>query len=106
MPDSIKELNEKNFDEFISKGNSVVDFWAEWCGPCKMLAPVFDDVAKEMKGKVKFGKVDIEEGQAIAENWGVMSVPTVIFFKNGEQVDRFSGFADKKRFIGIIKSAF
>ncbi len=106
MPDGIKELNEKNFDEFISKGNCIVDFWAEWCGPCKMLKPVFDEVAKELKGKIKFGKVDIDSGQNIAERFGVMSVPTLIFFKEGEQVEVNSGFVDKKTLLRMIDSAF
>jgi len=106
MPDGIKELNAKNFDDFISKGNSVVDFWAEWCGPCKMLKPVFEDVAKEMKGKIKFGKVDIEDGQEIAERFGVMSVPALVFFKDGEQVEASSGFVDKKTLTRMINSVF
>jgi len=106
MPDGIKELNAKNFDDFISKGNSVIDFWAEWCGPCKMLKPVFEDVAKEMKGKIKFGKVDIEDGQEIAERFGVMSVPALVFFKDGEQVEMSSGFVDKKTLMRMINSVF
>jgi thioredoxin 1 len=106
MPEDVKELNGKNFDAFAEKGNVVVDFWAEWCGPCKILKPIFEEVASEMKGKAKFCKVDIEEGQEIAERLGVMSVPTVIFLKDGEQVERFSGIIEKKKFIGMIKSVF
>lgn len=104
MSEGIKELGEENFDDFVSKGLCVVDFWAEWCGPCKMLKPVFDEVAKEMKGKVKFGKVDIDSGQALAEKFGVMSVPTLIFFKNGERVEMNSGFVDKKTLTRMINS--
>ena len=103
MTEMIKELNENNFDDFISDGKCVVDFWAEWCGPCKMLAPVFEETAKEFKGKVKFGKIDIDSGQALAERFGVMSVPTLAFFKGGEQVEMNVGFVDKKRLGEIIK---
>jgi thioredoxin 1 len=106
MPEHAKELNDKNFDDFISKGDAVVDFWAEWCGPCKILKPIFQEVASEIKGKTKFGMVDIEKGQETAERFGVMSVPTVIFFKDGEIVERFSGVVEKKKFIEMIKSAF
>ena len=106
MPEIIKELNEKNFDEFASKGKCIVDFWAEWCGPCKMLRPVFEETAKEMKEKVKFGKVDIDSMQELAERFGVMSIPTLIFFKDGEQVEMNTGFVDKKKLGELIKRAF
>ena len=106
MPEIIKELNEKNFDEFASKGKCIVDFWAEWCGPCKMLRPVFEETAKEMKEKVKFGKVDIDSMQELAERFGVMSIQTLIFFKDGEQVEMNTGFVDKKKLGELIKRAF
>ncbi|MCX5704428.1 MAG: thioredoxin, partial [Candidatus Omnitrophica bacterium] len=98
--------NEKNFDEFIVKGNSLVDFWAEWCAPCKILMPVFNEVARDMKGKVKFGKLNIEDAQEIADRFMVVSVPTVVFFKDGEMIDRFSGLLDKKEIIKMIKDTF
>jgi thioredoxin 1 len=106
MPEHVKELNGKNFDDFIAKGEVLIDFWAEWCGPCKVLKPIFEETAKEMKGKVKFGIVNIEDGQEIAERFDVMSVPTVIFFKNGEVVERFSGVLDKKEILSTIKKTF
>lgn len=106
MTGNAKELNDENFDEFISKGNAVVDFWAEWCGPCRILKPIFEEVSGELGEKIKFGKMDIEKGPESADKMGVMSVPTVIFFKDGEMVERFSGAVDKKKFIQIIKSVF
>ncbi len=106
MTGNVKELNENNFDDFISEGNAVVDFWAEWCGPCKMIKPVFEEVAGEMKGKVKFGKVNIEDGQELADKFGVLSIPTLIFFKDGEQVEMSSGAMDKKTLTRMISSVF
>lgn len=106
MSDNPKELGKKNFDDFISEGDAVIDFWAEWCAPCKILKPIFERVAKEIGGKIKFGKVNIDEGREIAERFGVMSIPTVIFFKDGKMVERFSGCIEKKKFIDLIKSTF
>ena len=106
MGENVKELNGKNFGAFTSKGNALVDFWAAWCGPCKMLSPLVEEVAKEMKGKVNFGKVDVEANQDLAEQFGVVSIPTVIFFKDGEQVERFSGFVEKDKLVKKIKSVF
>jgi len=106
MSELIKELNARTFDSFISRGNSVVDFWAEWCGPCKLLSPIIDEVAKELNGKVKFGKVNIEEMRELTGKFEVMSLPTLIFFKNGKEVERESRFMEKKNLLGMIKAAF
>ena len=106
MPDSVKELNARSFDDFISKGNCIVDFWAEWCGPCKLLSPVVDEAAKEMKGKVKFGKVNIEELRELTDRFEVMSIPTLIFFKDGEPIEKTSGFIEKKKILEMIKAVF
>ncbi|MBS3065695.1 thioredoxin [Candidatus Pacearchaeota archaeon] len=102
----IKEVTSENFDEFVSKGNSIAYFWAVWCGPCKMLGPVFEEVAKEMIEKVKFGKVDVDEQQDLANQMEIMSIPTMIFFKNGEQIGRNSGYMNKKEFSNMIKNLF
>ena len=99
MTENIAELNEKTFSSFIKKGNVVIDMHAEWCGPCKIMAPEFEKAAKEIKG-IKFGKVDVDQNQEIAMTYGVMSIPTTLFFKDGEQVDRHSGalyFKDIKK---------
>ena len=99
MAGKITELNENNFDSFIKKGNCVVDFWAEWCGPCKQMTPEFEKAAKEIKN-IKFGKVNVDGNQDLAGRFQVMSIPTTIFFKNKEQVDRSTGaisFEDLKK---------
>lgn len=90
MVSGIKKLDGKNFDSFIAKGNRVVDFYADWCGPCKVMGPEFEKAAKEIKD-VKFGKVNVDGNQEIAGRFQVMSIPTVIFFKDKEQVDRHNG---------------
>ncbi len=89
----IKKLDSKSFDSFIKKGNAVVDFYADWCNPCKIMKPHFEKAAEKIKN-VHFGKVDVEENQNLAKKFGVMSIPTTIFFKNGEQVDRHTGALD------------
>ncbi|MEM1513684.1 MAG: thioredoxin [Candidatus Thermoplasmatota archaeon] len=85
-------LTDKNFDEIIKKYSMVVvDFWAPWCGPCKFFSPIFEEVAREMKGKVIFGKVNTDENEKLCERFGIMSIPTILIFKNGEIVDRNIG---------------
>ena len=100
MTGKITELDEKNFDSFISKGNCVIDFWAEWCGPCKIMEPEFEKASKEIKN-VKFGKVNVDGNLDLASRFQVMAIPTTIFFKNKEQVDRSTGaisFKDIRNF--------
>lgn len=96
---NITELTEKTFDSFVENGKVVVDFWAEWCGPCKIMGPIFEDVAGYLKGKVKFGKVDVDAHSDLAQQFSVMSIPTMIFFENGEVVDRIVGVLEKDELI-------
>ena len=104
--ENITELSEKDFDKHISKGNWVIDFWAGWCGPCKMMAPHFAEAAKELKGKVNFGKIDVESETGLANRFQVMSIPTVIFFKDGEQVNRTVGAVPKDTLMSLSKESF
>ena len=91
-------LTDGNFSQEVLKSPTpvVVDFWAEWCGPCKMIAPVLDELAGEYDGKVKIGKVNIDEHQQLAINYGINSIPTLLFFKNGEVADQVVGMRSKR----------
>lgn len=95
-------LNKENFEQEVLKSDKtvLVDFWATWCGPCQMIAPVVEDIAKE--GKVKVGKVNVDDEQELAINYGVMSIPTLIFFKNGKPVKEVVGFHSKSELEEII----
>ena len=86
------EITSSNFEETI-KGNDVVlvDFWATWCGPCKMIAPIIDEIANEFQGKAVVGKVNVDENATLAEQFGIMSIPTMIIFKNGEIAEKMVG---------------
>ncbi len=86
----IENLDSGNFDKFIKEGNCIVDFYADWCGPCKIMAPHFKKASEEIKG-VKFGKVDVDGNQELAARFDIMSIPTTILFKDKEQVDRHTG---------------
>jgi|TARA_Y100000310_G_scaffold285136_1_gene308380 thioredoxin 1 len=90
MTKKIIELNAENFDSFIESGNCVIDFYADWCGPCKMLTPEFEKASENIEN-VKFGKVDIDGSQELAGRFQVMSIPTILFFKGKKQVDRHNG---------------
>lgn len=89
-------LTNDNFKAETAKGWMVVDFWAPWCGPCKMLGPVIDTLSEEMKGKINFGKVNVDEQQELAEQFQVVSIPTLVIFKDGEIVERRVGGGTKE----------
>jgi thioredoxin 1 len=93
-------ITDTNFDKEVLQSTSpiVVDFWAEWCGPCKQIAPVLDELATEYDGKVKVAKVNIDEFQDLAARFRINSIPTFLFFKNGQVVDQVVGLRSKKDF--------
>ena len=90
-----KAINEQSFAQETGSGVSLVDFWAEWCGPCRMMAPTIDQVAAEYEGRALVAKVDVDECQNIAVKLGVNSIPTLIIFKDGAEVKRFVGVTGK-----------
>lgn len=96
----VLELTDDNFDAEVIKSDKpvLVDFWAEWCMPCRMLAPTIDDLAKDFAGKVKVGKVDTDSNRETAVKFGISAIPTVILFKNGEVIRKFVGVSPKKEF--------
>jgi thioredoxin 1 len=102
--ENVKELNEGNFQqEVIDKGGvAVVDFWAEWCMPCKMLAPTLDELAAEYGDTVTIGKVDIDNSRELAMQYDVRSIPTLVFFKDGQIAKKVVGLKQKSELKGVI----
>lgn len=93
-------ITDATFEEVVLKSDKpvMVDFWAEWCGPCRMVGPIIDQISEEYKGKVVVGKVDVDENQEFASKYGVRNIPTVLVFKNGELVGRQVGVAPKQTY--------
>jgi thioredoxin 1 len=101
----VKELDLNTLMEEIKKGKHVVDFWAPWCGPCKMFAPVFEKVSAQVKD-VEFVKVNVQDHPEAANKLGISSIPTLVFFKDGEEVLRFSGVQSEDAFKAKLEEVF
>lgn len=95
-------LTEKNFKKKIEKGFVIVDFFANWCGPCRMMVPILEDVQKEMGDRVQIYKVDVDDSENLSRQFGIMSIPTIIFFKDGELVNKHIGLWMKDSMIEEI----
>ncbi len=100
---NIITLNYPNFDDTLSGNLVLVDFWAEWCEPCKVLDPILEDIANEFEGELLTGKVNADDNRLLTNKYGVMNIPTMILFKDGEKVHHFIGIQPKESIISVIK---
>jgi len=102
---AIQDINQLNFEEKViaSKTPVLVDFYAVWCGPCKMSEPILEELQEENKDKINFFKLNVDECQGVAQKYGVMSIPTTILFKDGREVGRQIGFSGKQGFEELLK---
>lgn len=101
---AVQHIKTNEFDSFISEGTVLVDFWATWCGPCRMQAPILEQLDKDCGDKVKIGKVDVDEEPALAQRFGVMSIPTLVAFKDGKLAAKNVGLTDiggLKKMLGV-----
>lgn len=102
MKMAVIHLTKDNFELVTASGTVLVDFWATWCGPCRMQAPILDELDKELGDKVKICKVDVDEQPAIAQNFGIMSIPTLIAFRDGKQIEKRVGVQSREELLQML----
>ena len=103
--DKVPELSAKEFEEFTKHGNVLIDFYAEWCMPCLMMSPVIDEMSDKFKGEIKFGKINIDDNQEIANKFNVASIPNFVLFKDGKPTEQFVGSMHVEDFSEKLKKA-
>ena len=105
MGDNVIEITDQNFNPHVLESETpvVIDFWAEWCGPCKTIAPVIDELANEYLGKVKFGKVNVDFNQQTAMKYGIRSIPSLLIFKDGSVVNQIIGSVPKDSIVKLLQ---
>lgn len=98
-------ITDANFEQEVKQSNQLtfVDFWAPWCGPCQQMGPIVEDMARELEGKVKIGKLNVDDSPNTAQEYNVMSIPTFLLFKNGQKVDEMVGGVQKEKLVEMIK---
>ena len=98
------EITKENFEEVVLKNQLpvLVDFWATWCGPCKMIGPIVEEIAEELEGKVAVGKINVDKQPELANRYGVMSIPTLLVFKNGEITNKKIGYMPKEKILEML----
>ena len=97
---SVVNVSDANYKEVLAAGQPVVlDFWAEWCGPCRMVGPIIDELAEEYAGRITVGKVNVDENDTVVAEYGIRNIPTILFFKDGQVVDKQVGAAQKAVFV-------
>ena len=99
-------LDESNFEREVTRSDKpvLVDFWAEWCGPCKLIAPLLDEIAREKAGAIKVGKVNVDENQSLSSKFNIRAIPSLLFFKNGQLRDQVTGMTSKKDLLSRIEA--
>ena len=100
------ELTDQNFDELVLKSDKpvIVDFWAEWCGPCRMVGPIVEEIGQDYEGKAVVGKLDVDSNPTITQRFGIRNIPTVLFFKNGEIADKQVGAVPKNNLVSKLEA--
>ena len=106
MPDKkVTNLNDTDFDSAIAEGITLVDFWAPWCGPCRMQVPILEELSESVDNQTKIAKLNVDEAEGVAGRFGVQAIPTLLLFKDGNEVQRFIGVQSKETLIDAISSA-
>lgn len=106
MSDLVQHITDDQFQSTIAQGVTLVDFWAPWCGPCKAIAPLLDELAGEFKGKAKIVKINVDDNPTVAGQFGIMSIPSLLLFKDGKKIDQKVGGVPKPALKAFIESAF
>ncbi|TRZ92951.1 MAG: thioredoxin [Dehalococcoidia bacterium] len=104
MPENITTVDQSSFDKIVLESSKpvLVDFWAPWCGPCRMVSPIVEELAKDYNGKVEFAKVNVDEAPFVASKYSIMSIPTIMIFKDGKPVEHVIGFKPKDQFKKLL----